>query len=361
MEALALKIFEKCSGFKNFNKLKLLLLAISKENPGTGFAWSLQFYSTILKNLKKQLFIPEIYENNSGKSAAVYFLDFMGVLEDLLNSDFAGNDPISLEIYIPIIDELLNIGGKMQLILSTFPPLPGIGFDGQRSLFNESPQVILSENTIYLREGGYLRLILKFIFIGLNVSPDKQLIRQLKNVLQGGAPNSTYLTIAVEQKNKWELRFAGTIIEKYTDCYLSLRDKKDDVMYSTQFLTQYVIAECTEIIQQEPNRLILEFLKDFIRDTEALTCIEKNKLTDQEIEEYYKLLRDQKLFVHSTARSRLNYHEKNKNIDLLNQYLDSPNLPDSRNFTSEMKEIFLQYKKDKDKNDSLLNLLLSQN
>ena len=361
MEKIALVIFQKCAGIHNFNKLKVFLLSISQQFTGRGFSWSLHFFKKIMVDLKKCFFTPETYESGSGKSIAVHFLDFLGVLEDLLNVDFGVNEQIDLDIYIPILDLILNIGLEMQLISSTYPPLPQINFETQYNLLYEKPSFSFNDNAIYLREGGFLRLILKFIFVGLNVRQDRRLIEKLQIVLREGAPNANYLTLANEQKNRWEMRFSGANIERYTDCYMNLRERKDDVMYTTQFLTEYVIAECTEIIQSDGDNPILDFLKDFIRETEALTTIEKIKLPDSEIEWFYRLIKDHKFTVHSTARSRFNVQERNKNIDVLTQYPDLPTLPDSKNFISGIKEIFSRYRKEKDENNSLHNLLTSQN
>jgi Beige/BEACH domain/PH domain associated with Beige/BEACH/Concanavalin A-like lectin/glucanases superfamily len=358
MESLATQLFEKCAQTKNFNKLRSFLLSISKENQAPGFIWSLNFYYKIMKILEKQMFV--LYNND--KIFLVKFLDFLGVLEDLLNINFAGNYEINLDVYIPILQYILQIGKNMHLVSSTYPGLPYLSFEAQYNLLNEKPAKICAENQIYLREGGFLRLILKFLFIGLNVRQDEKLIELLKDVLKGGSPNLPYLTIEMEQKNLWESRFTGINTEKYTDCYSNFKERKDDVMYSTQFLAQYVIAECTDIIRHDSANPILNFLKDVIADTDAINIIKKTKLEDNDIKWYHKLIESHKLFVHSTSRDRYNSHEKNKYIDFLIQYLDATNLPpDSKNFINEMTEIFIQrYRKEKNENESLLQLLTSQ-
>lgn len=359
-EKIALIIFQKCAGSHNFNKLKYFLLTISNEYLSEGFTWALNFFQKIMADLKKQLFTPENQNMNREKSVVIYFLDFLEVLEDLLNINYAGNKQINIELYISILESILNIGLEMQLVSSTYPHLPYISFETQSNLLNEKPSFYHQDNAVYLREGGFLRLILKFIFIGLNVSQHEKLIKQLQVVLRGGAPSGIYLTLAVEQKNRLEMRFSGANVKRFTDCYMSLLERRDDVMYTTQFLTQYVIAECTEIIQPDGQNPILDFLKDFIKDTDASIIFEKMKITDAEVESYYKLIKDHRLLVHSTSRSRYIHHERNKNIDILTQYVEQPNLPDSKNFITGIKEIFGRYHKEKNENNSLLRLLTSQ-
>jgi hypothetical protein len=358
-KSLGIKVFVTCAKSRNFNKLRKFLTAIPDIHPG-GLTWCLDFFTCLLKELNRSMFKAELFESTTGKSVVVHFLDFIGVLEDLLDFSCSGNSAFDLGLYVNLVGFIVETAEALQMISSTHPPIPLLSFDLLLMCMRESPQKDLSENSIYLRDGGFLRLILKFIFIGLSLEQHSKLIESLKFVLKGGPGNLGYLTMSNEFRNRWESRFSAGSYEKFTDFYTSLRERKDDTMHSVKFLTQYIIAECTELLSHDKQNPILDFLKDFIRDTEALSEIEsKNRITDVELEAFYRLLIDRKLDVHSTGRSRVVHSDRNKNILFLTNYVDFTRT-DSKNFLIEMKELFQRYKLVKDNNEDLLNLLTSE-
>ena len=360
MKSLALKIFTKVAKSRNFNKLRCFLTAIPDQDRAEGLTWCLDFYLNLLKDLNKYMFKSELFESSMGRSIVIHFLDYMGVLEDLLDISCSGESPMDLELYMNLISGIVETGEALQMISSTHPPIPLLSFDLLLACMRENPGKDLKDNAIYLRDGGFLRLVLKFIFIGLHVQQHPKLINSLKYVLKGGPGNLGYLTMSNEFRNRWESRFSSGSYEKFSDFYSSLRERKDDTMHSVKFLTQYIIAECTEVLVPDIDNPIIDFLKEFVRDTEALTEIEsKNRINDLELEGFYRLVIDRKLDVHSTSRSRVPLQDRNKNIVLLSNYVDFTKT-DSKNFSIEMKELFQRYKVIKDNNSEILNLLTSE-
>lgn len=362
MEKVAISVFRKASLVRNFNKLRTFLVTISRDFTETGLTWSLSFYHQIMSDLDKLLFKSESFEATNGKSVAVHFLDFVGVLEDLLSAEYSGSSLIDLRIFIPLVDYLLKLGIEMQLINSTYPPLPNMDFYLQDDLMCKESIHVPNDSTIYLREGGFLRLILKFIFLGLHIRQDERLINMLKLVLRGGVSTSTYLTVSTEQKSRWESRFACAEKNTYFDLFKSslLAERRGDMLSIDRFLAYYVIAECTEVLVADTHNPILNFLKDFIREGDVFADFQgKNKLTDEDITKFYDLLKRHKLEVYSTSRFRINRAERNLYINVLASYIENTYAPDCKNFISEVKEMFNRYKKAKDNETELLNLLTS--
>ncbi|OMJ76970.1 hypothetical protein SteCoe_23556 [Stentor coeruleus] len=362
MEKVALSVFRKAALVKNFNKLRTFLITISRDFIETGLTWSLSFYHQMMSDLDKLLFKSESFETTSGKSVAVNFLDYVGVLEDLLSSEYSGSSLIDLNIYIPLVDFILKLGIEMQLINSTYPPLPDMDFFLQDDLMCKESIIVPNDSVIYLREGGFLRLILKFIFLGLHIRQDERLINMLKMVLRGGVSTSTYLTVSTGQKSRWESRFTSAEKNTYFDFFRShmLIERRGDMLSLDKFLAYYVIAECTEVLVADIHNPILNFLKDFIREGDVFADFQKNnRLTDQDITKFYDLLKRHKLEVYSTSRFRINRAERNLYINVLANYIENTHPPDCKNFINEVKEMFNRYKKAKDNETELLNLLTS--
>ena len=357
---LAIRVFTVCAKSRNFNKLRNFITQISSQKRPCGLTWAFNFFSSLLHSLNNEIFLSGTYENPTGKSTVIHFLDYLGILEDILSIHCSGESEIDVSVYIPVLQLIFNTAESFNMISSTYPPIPLISFDLLLSCLRESPIIPLNDSSIYLRDGGFLRLILKFIFLGLSTKQDVELIKLLKRVLKGGQENLGYLTISNESRNRWESRFSSVSYEKFTDFYVNLRECRDETIHSVKFLTQYIIAECTEILVHDMENPILEFLKEFIRDTEALTEIDaKTKLSDFELECFYRLIIDRKLDVHSTARSRISYTQRNKNIYFLTNFSDHQRT-DPKNFISEMKDLFSRYKIVKDSQEGLLNLLTSE-
>ena len=353
MEELALKIFVTNRSQRNFNKLRRFLIAVSEKDRINGLTWSFKFYHKLLKALSNNL--------DKSKNVAVQMLDFFGVLEDLLDNKESSDVDIDLSVYIPLINHVIKTSEDIYLISSSFPDIPGIGFDALISAFKEQVYPELNEETIYLRDGGFLRLVLKFIFIGLNTDQHNLLIRALVRVLKGGNTNMGYLTSSNEQRNLWDTRFNQVGFERYSQFYASFHDKPGESIHSLKFLAMYIIAECSELIKDGKNPII-GFLKEFIAETDALQFIEsKVRPTIIELDYFYKLLEKEKVWLYSTGRCRLKLMSRNKNLDLLSNFLTLiPQYPDSKTFMSDLKEMSQRYKSVKDSESDLQELLISE-
>ena len=357
MENLAFRIFKTCSKSRNFHKLRIFLKSIPQSFTQEGLSWVLKFYHNILIYLHGQMFNPNAFDPN--KSVVVIFLDFFGVLEEILDHKISGDSQIDLSLFIPIIEDILNTGEALHLISSAFPPIPLMHFDTLFTAYKELNNPALSESVIYLRDGGFLRIILKFVFIGLSIQQHPKIINVLKIVLRGGKSYTNYLTISNEQRNRWDQRFNGCGFERYTSSYTAFREGTSDSIHSVKFLSMYIIAECTEVLIPDTHNPILEFLKEFIRESEALQEIEgKSMLNDLILDNFYRLLEKNKILVHSTARSRFPLLDRNQNQDTLSSFLNLQR-PDSKIFLNDWKELFMRYRQVKENTQDLLDLLLS--
>lgn len=357
MEKLAYKIFQTCSKSRNFNKLRSLLKSIPQIDKYQGLSWVLKFYHSLLQHLHTQMFSSDPFD--ATKPVVIIFLDFFGVLEEVLDFKVSGDNQIDLDLFIPLLEDILNAGEALHLISSAFPPIPLMNFETLYTVYKELNNPILNDSIIYLRDGGFLRIILKFVFIGLNICQHPRIINVLKIILKGGRSYTNYLTISNEQRQRWDQRFSGGCFEKYTSTFASFRDGNVELIHSVKFLSQYIIAECTEVLVQDTQNPILEFLKEFIRESEALQEIEgKTILNDIILENYYRLLEKNKIMVHSTARSRFPLLDRNRNQDTLSSFLLLQR-PDTKNFLNDWKELFSRYRQVKDNSQDLLDLLTS--
>ncbi|CAG9318802.1 unnamed protein product [Blepharisma stoltei] len=352
-ENLSLSLLSDLRHMKNFNKLRALMIGISTENRHDGFNKALDFYLKLLLKINAAHSFNENIE---------LFLDFSSVLEDLIHPDYIGVAELNINLYCTVIHNLLEISKDLRLVFCTFPYIPPISFESLNALLKEMPgDRSIPDSTLFMREGGFLRLILKFIFIGLGISQEKMLIDDLKYILKGGNMSSPYLIFNMPQKQEWEKRFNERAVELHTSIYANFPPRMGDLLYSQDFLAAYVLAECTEILVFSSDQPLLKFLREFIKESEVYISLNKlvSNLTQKEIDELYSLMKEYKFNFCSTSRSRFHQLEKNKFIHHLNVHLQQDFCPLFNNFQLEIKEQSDNLKRLKDQASSLKTLLCS--
>ena len=279
------------------HKLRVFLLTISKQNINKG----LDFYNRVLEKLMKL---------NMFKQAPHYFLDFCAILEDMLNPELTGRMALDPPCYICTIISLVQYSLFLNLIHCTYPPLPRIDLVIQYEILREKPmEIILQQDTIYQREGGFLRMILKYIFMGLQSCQSQLLVTALKIVLRGGQETEAFPLLS--QKTD-ERVFGDFELERYSIAYPHFPVRNGDMLYSEEFICLYTLAEITEILNSTADQGIIDFTLDFLQNIEvpALLTAWSKKITEKELECLYKMIKDTKHLFYATARSRLHSAER---------------------------------------------------
>lgn len=279
------------------HKLRNFLLSLTRQNINK----ALVFYNSLLEKLMKI---------NAFHEAPHYFLDFCAIFEDILSSESVIRAVIDPPVYICIVISLMHYSLFLKLVHCTFPPLPRIDFTLQYELLKEKPmEIILQPDIIYQREGGFIRLILKFIFIGLQFCQSQLLITALKIVLRGGQETEKFPLLS--QKSD-ESPFADFELERFSIAYPQFPVRNGDMLYTEEFICLYTLAEITEILNSTADQGIIDFALEFLQNIDATYLILNwsKKISTKELEDLYRILKDFKQICFSTARSRLVYLDR---------------------------------------------------
>lgn len=344
-EKLFMAIFTSEPSFYDWNKLRNFLTEISGLN--NGIAISMEYFLRILEfNIRI-----EVFKNNLNS-----FISFMCVLEDLLNPMFAEQGNVNKIIYYKIIKYFVDIGKELGLWSCTFPYIPNVPLNILKTICHEVKDKIISIWDVSNREGGYLRIILKLILIGIDICQDQLIIDELSNILKGDAPaHEPYLKLNSQQSQDWR-----SILSESSDCKLGLYIRfapEIDGFYSEEFLTLYIIAECVELLNKEDSQPILTFLKEFIKSVEAWSKI-KNivKLLDPTdlvyFPEFFAEYKNE--FFYGTSRSR---YKKSKHFENFNCIREEEINPEM--FQAKCEEMAEALKQAKDSESNLRQLLIS--
>lgn len=286
------------------HKLRIFLLSISKKS----INGALEIYNRILEKFMK---------NNSFQDKPHFYLFFSSILEDLLNSEVAGKSEIESSVYTCIIISLVQCAIFLNLIHCTYPPLSRMDFGVQYELLKEKPiETIQYHDIIYLREGGFLRLILKYIFIGLHYSQSSLLIAALKIVLKAGQEVENFPNFHSAGPEK---SFSEYESERYSVAYTHFPVRNGDMMYTEEFMCLYTLTELVDILNSSGSEQVLEFTLEYLRQVDFSSVIVRwsKKITSKDLEDFYKLLKDYKMLFYTCSRSRLQIQERNQYSELM--------------------------------------------
>ena len=292
----------------------LVVIVFSKTNKSFNkLRYYFERFLEVFKDFEKVLYlygqIIRAVENKNGFKNYNLFLNFSGVLEDILSPDILERvtefDSNTLK---HVVLELVGVGRKYNYLFRTQPVLPKFSIQQLCNWHKERPNTCeLNYTDMWLREGGFLRIVLKLLFISLQRIPSsKELIEGLKLVLRQGNTHGSYLTITNALKEEWEKGYDDRNTKRYTSIYSGFSGS-DNMLYTQEFLCLYVVAECTEIIEgaSQNYQRIASFLREFIQDTEADTKIRSvvHNLTSSELKSFQELLGNFQSHFHSTSRS----------------------------------------------------------
>ena len=252
IDIIAVKLFSFSICKTLVQKFRVFLIGISRKNINI----PLTFYKKVLETLilEKLLIEPCV------------FIDFSSILEDILNPDLAGRTEIVSDLYYDILESLIKQATSLDLLHCTYPALPHIDYSLLYDLFKQNPlDLNISDQIIYLREGGFLRLILKFIFIGLTKNPF--CVNLLKTVIKSGPDTSSLFQLNHSSKQAADKRMSEFLIEKYSVSYLKFPSKDEDSFFSEKFLSFYILTELTEVLNTSACQTLVDFTLLFIQDT----------------------------------------------------------------------------------------------
>ena len=308
---IGIQLFTESALKVNLHKLRLFLISISPVD----FNASILFYSKILRSLASQ----------NSFAMPHLFLDFASILEDLLNSDITGRSVLDMELYTDILESLVSQSVNHELTHCTYPPLPHMDFSVQYDLLRQKqPEMPINEENVYLREGGFLRLILKYIFIGLNTTSSSRLLNLLKSVLNPqmfADTSGNVLQLNQSQKQAIDKLLVDCNTERYSISYPKFPNRDGDLLYTEKFLSFYILIELTEILTRVPDQELLDFTLLFLQKSniDGWLVSWSKKITNKELEDFYKMMKDQKFLFYATARTRLPQMERNEYLQMMTQ------------------------------------------
>ncbi|OMJ79767.1 hypothetical protein SteCoe_20158 [Stentor coeruleus] len=306
--SIGLKFFAHSNSNVFIQKLRYFVLAISKNEVNS----ALNFYKQVLHSVMNG----KVFSEGSG------FLDFCSIVEDLLNPEVSGRGEVNIELLTSVINCLLQQALDLSFVHCTYPPLPKIDFSLQYELLKQKPlELSKTEDCVYLKEGGFLRLILKYIFIGLHISPMPTLLSLLKTVLNCGVSTQNILILDTISKQNSDKILSESQCERYSIVYSKFPTRETELFFTEEFLSLYLLTELTELIRISHNENLIVFATDFIQQTnvDKILITWAKKITSKELEDFYKMAKEYKFLFFPTSRSRSPQMERNSILMLMNK------------------------------------------
>ncbi|OMJ85254.1 hypothetical protein SteCoe_13492 [Stentor coeruleus] len=308
--SLGLKFFAHSSCNMFIQKLRHFVLAISKNEVNSG----LNFYKQVLHSVMNDKFIAE----------GPRFLDFCSIVEDILNPEVSGKGEINIELLTSVINCLIQQALDLSFVHCTYPPLPRMDFTLQYELLKQKPlELSKTEDYIYLKEGGFLRLALKYIFIGLQISPAPALLNLLKTVLNAGLNTQNFLVLDLLGKQISDKLLSDSQCERYSITYSKFPTRETELMFTEEFLYLYILTELTELVRLSNDESLIVFAMNFLQDTniEKTLVAWGKKITNKELEDFYKMVSEYKFLFFPNSRSRSPQMERNSVLMLMNKLI----------------------------------------
>ncbi|CAG9310107.1 unnamed protein product [Blepharisma stoltei] len=291
LDRFAVNIFSNIQNLLNYNNLRTFMFGIADN---ISYEKSLDFFLLLLHNIDDKL-----------KNNIRWFLELLGVLEDLLNPAFIETEPIISFKFRNIINEIVKAAKDLKLLSLCQPNLPAMNFSTLNNLFNETRRLKkYDKNALYLRDGGFIRFILKFIFISLDFEQNDDMVEALQNLVKfWSEKHSSKFPKKEPQK-----------FERLTKLYGNY-PKDSENIFSINFIILYVFAECTEIISQNnATTLLVCFLSKLIIDCNVCDLLQSmlSSLTSEDLANFHNLQENLDKHFHSTSRSHYPLNLRNK-------------------------------------------------
>lgn len=263
---------------------------------------SLKFYHRVLMNLK----------HFGNFESIACFLDFSSIIEDLINPDISKNQDLDVENFTSVLSTLIDQASILSLLQCTFPSLPKYDFSTHYDLLRQKPSDSIRQDSTLLREGGFLRLILKYLLISIQKKPSPELISLLRSVLTSKTESSSIILLDSLSKQASDRVLIELNPDRFSSSYSKFPAREADSLFSEEFLSFYLLVELTEIISTRYDDQLFDFLLKLLQDT----CIEKwlvswsKRVTSKELEDFYRTLTEFKYSFYVTSRSRLPQMER---------------------------------------------------
>jgi hypothetical protein len=288
-----LNLFKQTCNKQSIFKLRQFLLEVSQYELNE----SLSLFLQVSQNLK----------HFGNFESIACFLDFASIVEDLISPETFKIQDLNIESFTLLISTLIDQAGMFSLVQCSFPSLPKIDFSTQYELLKQKPSEQVRSDLLTLREGGFLRLALKFIFIALQKKPSKDLVTLLKAVLTGKTQTSSMILLDSLPKQASDRLLTDMNLDKFSSSFSKFPGRESDSFFSEEFLSFYLLVEITEILNNRFDEDLFDFLLKLMQDT----CVEKwlvswsKRVTSKELEDFYRVLNEFRHLFHTTARSRL--------------------------------------------------------
>lgn len=327
LNTLAVSLVVLQPKLKNFSKVRVFLTQIAKNGVN-----ALEIYQKILSALKLTC--------NQGK----IFLDFCILLEDILPKSLDSH----IKLYKTIIKDLFSTTKSLKLLKCSTPGIPSLQISEIRTLLKSRPKKKTLSDEVYLKEGGFFRIFLKFLLIGISIDDCADYLNMLEEIL---------FTIESSQLEGKFLLFSEGIVGK---------------AIGIEYFHLYLFCEIVEIFYftKNPASLFVDFLLIFLLDFKIYEKLFEliNGITKEDFVSFRMLLAENVGCLYPTwrsycsieARGRLN--ELLPNLDALtaNVMHFSDDLTYFKIFVGKMSEKMLQFREALDNSEVLLGLLRSK-
>ena len=310
---------------KNFHRFRIFLKKLKKSGVNT-----LELYQMVFISIKSSINSPFL------------FLDFSQILEECIPESLSQHK----STYKTIIKDLIIFAKSLKLLQLSEPCLQSLSTTDIRSRLKTAEKRQLLKEDIYLKEGGFYRMILKYILIGISIENTPEYFEMLPELLL------TTESAQLPGKYKQYSEFSSKSVSK--DFY--------DIYIFTELLYIYYYTD-------DPESLFVDFLLIFIVDF----CIYDklfslvSSLKKEDVNSYKLIVTENLSQVFPSCRSHLNPAARQEllkvfpDLDLTSSFLLNADESTSfKIFIGKMLEKMVCFKQFKENSESLLRLLKSK-
>ena len=314
----------------NFNKTRILLTEIASSDIN-----ALEVYQKVLGALKINFISPKL------------FLDFLGILEDILPKNL---EDFSKQ-YKLIIKDLFSVGKALKLLKSSTPYVKQLQISEIRSMLKLGPKRQTLEDDIYLKEGGFYRLILKYLLIGISIDN-----------------SGDYLQIIEEILISEEITQIDGKFSLFSDIFAY----QSNAPVSSDYFDLYLFCEIVEILYFTKNSasLFVDFLLIFLLDFKVYEKLLEvlNNITKEDFVNFRLLLSESLDSIYPSWRNHCDIETRARFTEILpglesllaNSMVFHDDLAYYKIFIGKMSERMLQFRQALNSSEALVALMKSK-
>lgn len=162
LKNLTISIIVLQKNTENYHKFQRLMKKLVSLGVNT-----LEIYQMVLNGSKSNFHNP------------LLFLNIATILEECL--------PLNLDVckgqYKNIVKDLYCIGKSLKLLQSTEPAIPALSFSELNQKVKNPEQKTVLKEEIYLKDGGFFRILIKYVLIGISIENTSEYFDILQEVL----------------------------------------------------------------------------------------------------------------------------------------------------------------------------------